>query len=487
MRGTASIIGIGETPVGEMPECSALDLMEQAAVLAIADAGVTKDAIDGVLTSRMVITPLHRVAVILSERLGIVPRHFATLEAGGATALQLLSRAAMAIHSGMASYILCVAADNLRTGMTRDRAIETMAQNAHPEFEVPVGTFPAAAYAMIARAHMSRYGTTAYELADVAVSARAWAQHNPSAQHREPLSHEEVLGARRIAEPFGTRDCALVSDGGAAFIVSKATNGGGGVAILGYGECAGHEYLTRSPELTTFASVQSGAAAFAMADVVPTDIDIAEIYDCFTITPIVVVEDLGFCNKGEGGRVPNGAHPPRRAIPHEHPRWAAIACPSRKTRWYLSRVRSRPAAARSGRTTSGSRSNACPCPWRRRHVLCARNSHPGGTTMTPIVLHRCTSCAQSHYMAPQRCPACLSPSLEPVEAGGEGIVASYTVIHRAPNPALAAAVPYALLLVDLAEGARIMARAEVSPRLLAVGARVQVEAIDGIAYAKPRS
>jgi acetyl-CoA acetyltransferase len=300
LRAVAGISGIGETPVGELPGATALSLMETAALAALDDAGLAPSDLDGLVTARSMVAPLHRMAVILAERLGMTPELFSTLEAGGATSLQMLTHAQSVIGAGRARHVLCVAADNLLTGLSRDMAVQAMAENADIEFEVPFGTFPPAAYALAARAHMHAYGTTAEQLAEVAVAARAWAALNPEAQMRAPLTMAQVLAAKRVAEPFGLNDCALISDGGAAFVVSAAEEKPV-VLILGAAEAAGHEYITRAPELTSFASVLAGRRAFAMAGCQPSEIDLAEIYDCFTITPIITLEDLGFCAKGEGG------------------------------------------------------------------------------------------------------------------------------------------------------------------------------------------
>jgi len=305
LRGASCITGIGETAVGSLPKSTALTLMEDAARSAIMDAGLTPRGIDGIITGRSMVEPLHRVAVILAERLGIQPSVFATLEAGGATSVQMLVHAAMAIATGAATNIVCIAGDNLLTGLTRDAAVQAMAENAHAEFEVPLGTFPAAAYAMVARAHMHEFHTTRKQLADVAVSTRAWAQKNPPAQAKDPLNVEDALLARMIADPLGLFDCSLVSDGAGAFVVSEAEGAEYRdhfpIWILGVGEAATHEYITNAPSLTHSGAVKSGASAFDMAGVSPPEIDVAELYDCFTITPIILLEDLGFCKKGEGG------------------------------------------------------------------------------------------------------------------------------------------------------------------------------------------
>ena len=296
------LTGIADTEVGRVPGATVLSLMEDAARAAVADAGLSLDRIDGVLTGRSMVEPLHRVAAMLAERLGLEPAVFATLEAGGATSIQLLIHASLAVAAGAAHHVVCVAGDPLLSGLTRDRAVTAMAENAHPDFEVPFGTSPPSAYALVARAHMDAFGTTREQLAEIAVATRAWATRNPAAQQRAPLTVDEVLGAKPVAEPFGLLDCALVSDGAAAFVVSSAeTETGRGVRVLGFGEGTTHEYLTRSPSLTAFASARTGPRALEMAGVRPDEIDVVELYDCFTITPVVMAEDLGFCPKGEGG------------------------------------------------------------------------------------------------------------------------------------------------------------------------------------------
>ena len=157
---------------------------------------------------------------------------------------------------------------------------------------------------------------------------------NPAAQMRDELDEASVLGARRVAEPFGLNDCSLVSDGGAAFVVSSTDAADElarpGPAVLGLGEAASHEYISTAPgDLDSFASVESGRRAFAMAGLEPGAIDLAELYDCFTITPIVLAEDLGLCPRGEGGAffadgrtAPGGALPVNThggLLSHAHP------------------------------------------------------------------------------------------------------------------------------------------------------------------------
>ena len=175
----------------------------------------------------------------------------------------------------------------------------------HPQFEIPYGPTVPAFYALLARAHMDRYGTTSEQLAAVAVSARSYASQRPGAQMTESITVSDVLESRMIADPLHLLDCSLVSDGGAAVILTSAGNAGNfrnkPVYLLGMGEGHSHEHISQARSLTTSAAVQSGGEAYAMAGLTPTDIDLAQIYDCFTPVVLIELEDLGFCQKGEGG------------------------------------------------------------------------------------------------------------------------------------------------------------------------------------------
>jgi acetyl-CoA acetyltransferase len=152
---------------------------------------------------------------------------------------------------------------------------------------------------------MDRYGTTPEHLAAVAVNGRNYASLNPHAQMREPISIADVLNSRMIADPLHLLDCSLVSDGGAAVVLTSAERAKDfpqrPVYLLGFGEGHGHEHISQARSLTTSAAVESGRRAFRMAGMGPGDIDVAQIYDCFTPVVLIELEDLGFCNKGEAG------------------------------------------------------------------------------------------------------------------------------------------------------------------------------------------
>jgi acetyl-CoA acetyltransferase len=182
--------------------------------------------------------------------------------------------------------------------------------SAHPQFEAPYGPLVASNYALIAQRHMHEYGTTAEQMAEVAVTLRGHALRNPNAHMTRPITVRDVLDSPMITSPLKRFDCALVSDGAAAAIVTGAARARDlrqrPVRLLGQGYGLSHSYVGEARRLPYSGAVMSGQKAFAMAGVRHADIDVAELYDCFTITVIVELEDLGFCKKGEGGAFVQG-------------------------------------------------------------------------------------------------------------------------------------------------------------------------------------
>ncbi|MFN9122540.1 MAG: acetyl-CoA acetyltransferase, partial [bacterium] len=178
-------------------------------------------------------------------------------------------------------------------------------------YEAPFKPFmPPTAYAMAAARHMHQYGTTREQLAEVAVAARQWALMNPAAWEKEPLTVEQVLASRMVSHPLSVRDCCLVTDGGGAIVMTSGerakTLKKKPVYPIGYGEGISHNSIANMADLTVTGAAVSGPRAYAMAGLGPKDIDVVELYDAFTITPILFLEDLGFCPKGEGGRFVSG-------------------------------------------------------------------------------------------------------------------------------------------------------------------------------------
>lgn len=314
LRGATAIVGVGEAGIPVLPEGSTpVDAMALAAVRAVADAGLSLKDVDGVFAAGL---QLFMPTLSLSEYLGLTPRYSDSTQVGGGAFLAHLNHAQAALAAGLCDVALIAYGSTQRSGGAKFVTHSEPNPYERP-YRVPG---PVAAYAMIAARHMHLYGTTPEQLAAVAVAARAWAGLTPGATMREPLSVAEVLGARRVAAPLGVRDCCLVTDGAGAVVLVRTDRARDlarpPVHLLGVGEAVSHRSIAQMPDLTVTAAVQSGARAFAMAGLTPAEVDVLQLYDAFTINPILFLEDLGFCAKGEGGAfVAGGRIAPGGALP----------------------------------------------------------------------------------------------------------------------------------------------------------------------------
>jgi len=305
LKNKIAIVGVGESDIGKIPNMTGLGLNAQAAKRALDESGLKISDIDGVLTAYSFTEPYFMLGSVLCEYLGVKPRFNASVICGGASPAVMLKHAAEAIVSGQAETILVCAGENRATGLTREAALSALLAVGHPYFEQPYGGSIPGYYAMIAQRHMHVYGTRREDLAQVAVNTRAHALLHPNAHMKKPLEMQEVLDAKPIADPLGMLDCCLISDAGGAFIVTSAERArdlkSKPVYLQGIGEYHTHEHLMCAPSLTEFGATESGRTAYQMAGLGPQDIDVAELYDCFTIVPIIELEELGFCKPGEGG------------------------------------------------------------------------------------------------------------------------------------------------------------------------------------------
>ncbi len=306
IRGKAAIIGFGMSPVGKVPGRSALWLAANASLKAIADAGLTRQDVDGVLCSHAFASPFHRFSVALSEYLGIAPTFSNTLQVSGATAATMFNVGAAAIAGGLAEVVLVVGGDSLLSGLTPDLALRSMTESRDQQYEMPFGIPVANTFAMTAHRHMKEYGTRPEHLAEAAVMMRRHASQTPGAQQTTPITVDDVLSSSLVTTPYHKLDCSLISDGAAAFILVSARKAKElgirkPVFILGAGECYTHEHIFLMPSLTTTGAVESSRRAYEMAGYDAGQMDVAGVYDCFTGTLIMMLEDLGFCAKGEGG------------------------------------------------------------------------------------------------------------------------------------------------------------------------------------------
>ena len=305
LGGKVAVVGAFDTEVGKLSGVTPTELCVQAALGAIADAGISKEQVDGLVTCNSMAQPIMYHAEAIAEYLQIFPRYCFAAAAGGGTTFSVIHHAASAIVTGMAEIVVVAMADCMRTGLSREQSLVVQASTGHPQFEQPYGPTVPAYYALIAQAHMAEYGTTQTQFAEIAVAARRHAQLNSAAQMRDPITIDDVLSSRLIADPLHLLDCSLVSDGGAAIVLTSAEKAKDfqqtPVYLLGAGEGHSHEHISQAKNLTTSAATVSGKQAYEMAGLSPSDIDFAQLYDCFTPTVIIELEDLGFCAKGEGG------------------------------------------------------------------------------------------------------------------------------------------------------------------------------------------
>lgn len=298
LRSKAAIAGVGLYGLGEAPGETHLEIMARAVNSALDEAGLSLRDVDGLFTSNM---NNLLAGVSVAEYLGIVPKFTDATNFGGSAFVAFLQSATMAIASGMCDVALICYGSNQRTASGK------LVSPVEPQpYEAPYGPRnPISAYALATARHMYQYGTTREQLAEVAVSMREWAKLNPDAFKRDPLSVEEVLNARMIADPLSVLDCCLVTDGGGAVVLVSPERAKSlpktPVYMRGVGVAHTHKSIMEMPDLTVSPAAISGPRAFAMAGVGPQDIDIVELYDAFTINPILFMEDLGFCEKGKGG------------------------------------------------------------------------------------------------------------------------------------------------------------------------------------------
>jgi len=299
-----AIVGAAESDLGAVADgITPVDLMAQATARALEDAGLEAGDLDGVLAAS---TQVPMASLSLSAALGARPRFFDGTNVGGSSFMAHLRHAAAAIGAGQCSVAVIAHGSTQRLVGRSSASVQEVAW-----WEAPYEpALPVTAYALAAARHMHEFGTTREQLAEVAVAAREWARLNPAAWSRDPLAIEDVLAAPLVADPLGVRDCCLVNDGGAAVVVCSPERarslGRPHVLVLGAGEASTHRHISEMPDLVRTAAVASGGEAFAQAGVGPQEMDLALLYDAFTITPLLFLEDLGFCAKGEGGAFVEG-------------------------------------------------------------------------------------------------------------------------------------------------------------------------------------
>lgn len=304
LRGGAAIVGVAESDLGEVGGgFTPLDLIGQATSHALDDAGLEKEDVDGLFSASAY---YHMPTLSVGEYLGIRPRYSDATNMGGSSFVSHLFHAASAIDAGLCEVALIAYGSTQRSASGR----LVSGSEALP-YEAPYEPrYPVSAYALAASRHMYEYGTTREQLAEVAVAAREWAMLNPKAFMRDDLSVEDVIGSRMVSSPLSVLDCCLVTDGGGAALVTSAERARDlakpPVYLLGAGEAHWHRNISQMPDLTTSAAAESGPRAYEMAGLGTSDMDVVVLYDAFTINTVLFLEDLGFCEKGEGGPFVSG-------------------------------------------------------------------------------------------------------------------------------------------------------------------------------------
>src|SRR6201994_867793 len=305
LKGAAYIVGAWEHPTRKAPDKSIALLHAECAKGALADAGLTKDDVDGYFCAGDAPGSLGPLSMV--DYMNLKCRHVDSTDVGGSSYQVAVGHALEAIAAGRCNVALITLSGRPRSEGQATGTAPRPGNPAAPEmqFEFPYGPATANLYGMCATRHMHDYGTTSEQLAWIKVAASHHAQHNPHAMLRDVVTVEDVVSSPMIADPLHRLDCCVISDGGGAIIVASPEVAKSlkrpKVKIIGAGEAPKHQ-MGGQLDLTYSGAVWSGPPAFAEAGVKPGDIKYASIYDSFTITVLMQIEDLGFCDKGQGGR-----------------------------------------------------------------------------------------------------------------------------------------------------------------------------------------
>ena len=304
----AAVAGVYEHPTRFAPDKTMYQIMAESARGALEDAGLTIKDVDGLFTTGIGMGAMGIVG--FCDYLNLTPNYLDSTSIGGSSFVAHTEHAAGAIASGLCEVALIVYGSS---AASQRFAVGTGGFGGSPDpcdqYEVPFGVTTVGSYAMIAQRHMYEYGTTPEQLAEIAVTMRLHASMNPQAKYRDPITVEDVLASRIISSPLHLLDCCIISDGGGALIVTSAARARDlkkkPVYIIGSGEAVRHA-ARGTRDFLEIAAAQSGRLAFERAGVAHKDIDMAMVYDSFTITVLATLENLGFCKRGEGGAFVSG-------------------------------------------------------------------------------------------------------------------------------------------------------------------------------------
>ena len=302
------ITGVGLTPYGKLPGRSTLDLMSAAASAALADAQLARADIDGLLCGYSTTFPHLMLSTVFAEHFGLAPAYAQAIQMGGATGFGMAMLAHHLVEAGLARNVLVVGGENRLTGQSRDSAVQTLAQVGHPVYEVPLGPTIPAYYGLVASRYMHEHAVSEMDLAELAVLMRRHAGGHPGAQFKDPISVDDVLASKPVASPLKLLDCCPVSDGGAAFVVSSERVNAYGVRVIGTGQAHTHQHVSAAPSLTQFGAGASARHAMQAAGAKLGDVKYAAIYDSFTITLTILLEEIGLAPRANAGRLAREGH-----------------------------------------------------------------------------------------------------------------------------------------------------------------------------------
>jgi acetyl-CoA acetyltransferase len=305
-----AIVGAALSDCGRVDDKTAYQLHHQATTRALADAGISRDEVDGFMSHGTGNLP----PIELAEYLGIASHveYIDSTGVGGSCWEMFLEHAVAAISEGRVETVVLSYGSTSRADLKRrTRSANLYFGNRGPaQFDAPFGHTLIAKHAMSARRHMHEFGTTIEQLAEIAVSARYNAGLNPLAYYRDPITIDDVQSSRMIADPLTKLHCCIRSDGGGAIVLTSEQRArdcaSTPVLVLGAGEAISHTTMSEWPDFTESPCVRSGKKAFGQAGVTPDDIDVVQVYDSFTLTVLLTLEGLGFCKKGEGGPLVEG-------------------------------------------------------------------------------------------------------------------------------------------------------------------------------------
>lgn len=296
------LVGSGLTRYGRHEGRTSLDLMAQAAGQALQDASLARGDIDGLLCGYSTTMPHLMLATVFAEHFGLHPRYAHAVQMGGATGLGLVMLAHYLVRAGAVRRILVVAGENRMTGQSRDSVVQVLAQVGQPVYEVPLGASIPAYYGLVASRYMHAFGNTERDFAALAVLMRQHASRHEGAQFRTPITEDEVLASRAIATPLKLLDCCATADGACAVIVSAEPTGAQAVRVTGSAQHHNAQHISAMHDLTDLGAGHCTSRALQAAGRTLADVEIAGIYDSFTITLTMLLEEIGLAPRGRAGQ-----------------------------------------------------------------------------------------------------------------------------------------------------------------------------------------